>query len=84
VLERTETSPLVDLPTCGPGSGESVARTFSVMCGASPGSAAEFTGLWSPTNSRGIGLDAELLWCSSVAWWCSLSLIMIRKTLSAS
>jgi hypothetical protein len=37
VLERADKSLMLDLPTRGAGSGERVARTFSVICGASPG-----------------------------------------------
>lgn len=46
---------MLDLPTCGPGKGERVARTFSVMCGVSPALSGEVTDSRWGGSTEGVG-----------------------------
>jgi len=59
---------MLDLPTCGAGSGERVARTFSVICGVSPGLRGEATELRCPGSTKGVGVGAGLFDWLSVFW----------------
>lgn len=67
---------MLDLPVCGGGSGERVARTGSTMEGLS--------GVFDWISGEAIGVVFSGAPRASTAWWCSLSLIMIRNTFRAS